>query len=82
MSPEQAIAQEMQRAYEEEREFQLERRRMLIAEVGLIERRYGVAPVCRTCAGCSRCETLHRGQDVVSYSRKARDPLGPRPSSN
>lgn len=82
MSPEQAIAQEMQRLYEEEREFQLERRRVLIMEVGLIERRYGVAGVCRVCAGCSRCETLHRGQDVVSYTQRDRARSGPRPSSN
>lgn len=82
MSPEQAIATEMQRIYEEEREFQLERRRMLIAEVGLIERRYGVAAVCRTCAGCSRCEAQHRNQDMVQYAQRDRVRTGPRPSSN
>lgn len=82
MSPEQAIAAEMQRIYEEEREFQLERRRMLIAEVGLIERRYGVEPVCRTCAGCSRCETMHRTQDTIHYVQRGRVRNGPRPSSN
>lgn len=70
MSPEQAIATEMQREYEEERAFQIERRRLLVAEVGLIERRYGLTPVCRTCAGCSRCETMHRAQDVVAYTSK------------
>jgi hypothetical protein len=82
VNPEQAIAQEMQRIYEEEREFQLERRRMLIAEVGLIERRYGVAGSCRVCAGCSRCEAQHRSQDVVHYAQKDRVRTGPRPSSN
>lgn len=82
MSPEQAIAAEMQREYDEERAFQIERRRLLIAEVGLIEKRYGLTPSCRVCAGCSRCETLHRGQDVVQYSHRDRVPSGPRPSSN
>lgn len=82
MSPEQAIAQEMQREYDEERAFQIERRRLLIAEVGLIERRYGLTPSCRVCAGCSRCETLHRGQDVLQYAQRDRVRTGPRPSSN
>lgn len=82
MSPEQAIAAEMQRAYEEERTFQIERRRMLIYEVGLIERRYGLPGVCRVCAGCPNCERLHRAQDVVQSTQKDSGRSGVRPSSN
>ncbi len=55
-----------------EKAFWVERRRLLLSEVALIERRYRIEPVCRTCAGCSRCEQLHRQQNDVRYSLKER----------
>lgn len=54
----------------EDREFLIEARRYLVGLVGLIERYAGVEPVCRACAGCSRCESMHRKQRDVSYTVK------------
>lgn len=82
MSPEQAIAQALEQFREEQRELELDERRLLIARVAAIERRWSVASVCRTCAGCENCERLHRAQDVVSYTRRDRARSGAHPSSN
>lgn len=82
MSPEQATMIEMQRFFEEQRAFDLERRRFLIAEVGAIERRWGVESVCRTCAGCENCERLHRHQDMVQSTLRASGRQIGRSSSN
>lgn len=70
MNPESPALIEMQRFFEEQRAMDIERRRLLIAEVGLIERRWSIAAVCRTCAGCENCERLHRQQDDVRYTVK------------
>lgn len=37
-------------------------RRHLVGVVGVLERIGGIEPVCRVCAGCPRCEVLHRQQ--------------------
>jgi hypothetical protein len=82
VSPEQAVAQALEQFREEQRELEMDERRLLIARVAAIERRWGVASVCRTCAGCENCERLHRAQDVVQYARKGHSRSGYRPSSN
>ena len=57
---------------EEEKAFWVERRRLLLSEVALIERRYRIEPVCRVCAGCENCERLHRHQNDVRYTLRDR----------
>lgn len=52
----------------DDRDFWIEARRYLVGLVGLIERRYGIEPVCRACAGCENCERLHRRQNDVRYT--------------
>lgn len=50
-------------------------RRHLVGVVGVLERIGGMEPVCRVCAGCARCETLHRQQQSAHYAKRA--PLSP-----
>lgn len=54
----------------EEREFLVEARRHLVGLVGLIERFTGVEPVCRRCAGCKICESMHKRQDQIAYTSR------------
>lgn len=56
----------------EDREFWIEMRRLLIAGVGFIERRYQIAPSPpRYCAGCDTCERKNRHQrDLYMTARE------------
>lgn len=66
----------------EDREFLVEARRHLVGLVGLIERYVGVEPVCRRCAGCKVCESMHRKTLDVSYTQRESSRSADRVSAN
>jgi hypothetical protein len=54
----------------EDREFAIELRRHLVSIVGLLERYASIEPVCRRCAGCPQCESMHRRENDVNFAVK------------
>jgi hypothetical protein len=66
----------------EDREFLTEARRHLVGLVGLIERYAGIEPVCRKCAGCNVCESMHRKTNDVAYTSRESSRSAGRVSAN